>query len=128
MRIMKTTLSISAFLFPLILTAGLAAADDESPPEAKELFLANKCNLCHSIDSYEVVRKTKSEKIKGPDLSDVGSRHAADWIAGFLNRLELLNDKRHKKEFKGAPKEAQELAEWLASLEAPSGEQSAAGR
>lgn len=86
-----------------------ATAADSS--DTKEIFLAQKCNLCHEVSTEGIARK--SEKVKGPDLSDIGARRDAEWIERFLLRKELVEGKEHKKEFKGTKKELAALVKWL---------------
>ena len=100
------------------LVAGpLAAAEDgQSDPDlnGKAIFLAQKCNLCHSVKSAEIDAKTKSEKLKGPDLTGITLRREADWIAKYLLKEIQLEGSNHKKEFKGSEDELRALISWLA--------------
>jgi hypothetical protein len=80
------------------------------------VFAAKKCSLCHSIESLDVERTTKSEKIAGPDLSAVGKEHSAEWLEGWLRRQEKKDGKTHSREFKGTDAELEELVAWLAKL------------
>jgi cytochrome c2 len=83
--------------------------------DGKEIFLAQKCNMCHSIDSQEIVKK--SEKMKGAELSDVGSRVTdAAWLKGFLTQTEMKDGEKHKKKFKGTDEELDTLVTWILSL------------
>lgn len=93
------------------------AGDAAEQPAGEQIFLASKCNLCHSIESREIERTTKSEKIAGPDLSNVGSTHLAPWIAQYLQKkVSGADGKEHSKEFKGSEEDLDELAGWLATL------------
>lgn len=93
-----------------------AGATTEGPP-GLQAMLALKCNLCHSIDSQGVERKSKSEKTKGPDLSTIGSKHDCAWLGQWL-RQEVANaeGKKHGKEFKGTPEQLAQITEWLGTL------------
>lgn len=82
-------------------------------PDGKALFLAQKCNLCHSVEPAGIERTSKSEKMKGPDLAGVAKRHDAEWTKKFLTKAEMLNGKKHLKEFKGTPEELDALVAWL---------------
>ena len=77
-------------------------------------FTTQKCNMCHSVPQAEVVAKVKSETMKGPDLPN--EPREVDWIKGFMKREVQLNDKDHKKEFKGTDEELQAIAAWLIEL------------
>ena len=106
-----------AFTLPLL--APQAARADAGAMPGKEVFVAQKCNLCHSIESQAIERKSKSEKTKGPDLSDIGKDHDAAWITKWLKKeVADENGKKHEKDFKGTPEEMQKVAEFLASLKA----------
>ncbi len=115
----------SAALF-LILAAALAApglpaeADesDQTDP-GQQAFEAAKCNLCHSVEIAGIEAKTKSEKMKGPDLSADCEELDVDWTFQYIKREVLKDDKKHKKEFKGTDEELQTIVDWLAGLKAP---------
>ena len=89
-----------------------ASADEMSDGQA--VFAAQKCNMCHSVPSLEIVATSKSAKMKGPDLP-AGERDEA-WLAGFLKREIQLDEKDHKKQFKGTEEELQAVAAWLLTL------------
>jgi mono/diheme cytochrome c family protein len=122
-----TDLSTAAVILVLpLLAAGLslavwpdvavaAAAGGDAP--GKQVFLAKKCQVCHSIDSLGIARTSKSEKTKGPDLSNVGATHLAPWIMQWL-QTEVGNSegKKHSKAWTGTEQELKQLAEWLATL------------
>jgi len=128
MRKLTDLLTLAAILaVPILLACTLPllaappgarlAADNGGEPPGKQVFIAAKCNMCHSIDSQGIVATTKSEKMKGPDLSTVGSRHDAAFLAKFL-RKEVPNadGKTHGKGWSGSDADLQTLVAWLASL------------
>jgi mono/diheme cytochrome c family protein len=96
--------------------SALHAADTAAAgkPDAKAVFLAQKCNLCHSISAASIDRTMKSSK--APDLSGVGASHDAAWIEKILTRKEKLNGKDHQKKFTGSDAELKAVAEWLAGM------------
>jgi mono/diheme cytochrome c family protein len=97
----------------LAVPAAQAAAD----PPGKAVFMAQKCNMCHGIESQQIARTSKSESMKGPDLSNVGGAHLAPWIVQFLKKeVAATSGKKHGKEWKGTDAELQQLADWLATL------------
>lgn len=99
-------ISISGF-------ASGSRADDE--PAGKVLFLAKKCNLCHGIESQGIAKK--SEKMKGEELSNIGSEiPSADWLKGWLLQTELKDGDKHQKKFKGTDEELQTLIDWILTL------------
>lgn len=101
-----------AFVGLLVSPMAARAAD------GKDLFLANKCNNCHTMEKFEIDRKINSEKTNGPDLSTVGDRHEAAWIVKFVKKEETLHDKNHLNNYKGSDKDLENIAAWLASLKA----------
>lgn len=103
---------------------GLVASGEEAEQVAssgKEVFLAQKCNLCHSIEALGIEKRSKSESAatQGSDLSTIGDQHTAEWIASYLKKEETLNDKEHKKSFRGEAADLQALVEWLGKMKAP---------
>ncbi len=81
-------------------------------PDGKALFLAQKCNLCHSVSTQEITATTSSEKMKGPDLVNLDKTDAA-WLAKFLTKQEKKDGKAHPKEFKGSEEELKALVAWI---------------
>ena len=100
-------------------TAYVQALDEQpaKEPAGKTIFLENKCNTCHSIDSFGITKKLASSK--APDLSNVGSEKKADWIIKWLKKEETLNDKKHLATFKGTEEDMKTVAAWLESLKKP---------
>ena len=85
-------------------------------PAGKALFVDQKCSMCHSVDAVGIERKSKSDKMKGPDLSTVGDEHDAAWIAAFVKQEETLDGEKHDKPYKGTDEDLQAIADWLASM------------
>lgn len=117
----KLLLFAGTLALPLVLAATTpvpSRAGDMSSdaPHGKDLFLAQHCNTCHSIDSQDVTRKTKSEKMKGPDLSNIGNEKKAEWIKGWLQKKEEIDGKHHKGRFNGTDEQLDELIDWLGTL------------
>jgi mono/diheme cytochrome c family protein len=106
---------LAAFTLPML--AAPQAAQAAADPPGKVVFMAQKCEMCHSIDSQQIARTTKSEKMAGPDLSNVGGAHLAPWISQYLKK-EVANSegKKHGKDWKGTDEELKQLADWLATL------------
>ena len=119
----------------LMVTAGSAAADDaKKVPDGKPIFLNYKCSSCHEIASQGVTKKAAATPAatpaapatpgtpasttsrKPPDLSGVGLVRKADWIKGYLQKKESIEDRKHMKAFKGTDAELATLAGWLESL------------
>ena len=106
---------LAAFTLPML--AAPQPAQAAADPPGRTVFMAQKCNMCHSIDSLQIARTTKSEKMAGPDLSNVGGAHLAPWITQFLKKeIGNAEGKKHGKEWKGTDAELEQLATWLATL------------
>jgi cytochrome c2 len=105
---------LAAFTLPMLAVPQAAQAADAP---GKTVFMAQKCNMCHSIESLQIERTSKSEKMAGPDLSNVGGAHLAPWITQYLTK-EVANSegKKHGKDWKGTDDELKQLADWLATL------------
>ena len=103
-------LAASLLFSAAFLYVGPAAALD-----GKAIFLAQKCDTCHSVSTAGIVATTKSEKMKGPDLVGVVQAHEPAWIADFVHKKVDKDGKKHAKEFKGTEEELTALIDWLAA-------------
>jgi mono/diheme cytochrome c family protein len=115
---MKRNLGIVLLLsfVALLSTLSVARATDSAAgtPDAKAVFLAQKCNLCHSLSAASIEHTIKSSK--APDLSGVGLERDAAWIEKFITKKEKLNGKDHQKMFTGNDAELKAVGEWLAGM------------
>lgn len=119
----KLMLFAGTLALPFVLAAATPVAShgsdmssDSSAPHGKDLFVAMKCNLCHSIETQEITAKAKSEKMRGPDLSNIGNEKKAEWITGWLQKKEEIDGKTHKGKFEGTDAQLKELVNWLVTL------------
>ena len=101
------------FAVALFFSANAAPAVAAAPPDGKAIFLAQKCNLCHSVSAAGIERQTKSEKIAGPDLTTATAKHDKAFLEKFLTKQETIDGKKHGKDFKGTPQELDALIDWL---------------
>jgi len=103
-----------------LLLTGLALIALASVPaaaaEAQELFVTQKCSLCHAVQAAGVEAKVKSEKMKGPDLSGYVATDV-DTLEAFLRKEAPLNETDHKRAYEGSREELDQLLKWLAGLE-----------
>jgi cytochrome c1 len=131
---MTSPSKVSLVVAFLAVGAGIALAQDEKKAaDGKDLFLAAKCNTCHSVTAAGIEKKKPTaeeaktaekekpdpDEKKPPDLSSVGLDHKADWIAKFITKKETLDGEKHKKLYKGTDEELKTLSTWLASQQAP---------
>jgi len=129
---MKRSGGISLVFAILAVGAGGALAQEQKKADGKDLFLAAKCNTCHSItaagidkkkpteaEAAEAAKTADKDAKKPPDLSSVGLDKKADWIAKFITKKETLDGEKHKKLYKGTDEELNTLSTWLGSQKAP---------
>jgi mono/diheme cytochrome c family protein len=90
---------------------GAAAA--AAKPDGKQIFLAQKCNLCHSVSSAGIEHTVKSAKMAGPDLTNLAAKEEAAKLAKFLRKEIEVNGKKHGKAFTGTEGEMGALIAWL---------------
>lgn len=103
-------------LLPLLLLVGALESSPASPApqlDGKQVFLDQKCNMCHSVEAENIEATTKAEKMKGPDLSTVTSEHEDELLADYLRRKAELNGKKHAKPFTKSDEELGALLGWL---------------
>ncbi len=106
---------LAVLLSLVILFPSFSRAEGETTGEldGKAIFLASKCNMCHSVPSVGIEAKVKSEKMKGPDISNATARFDADQLAKYMRKQLPLEGKDHKKEFKGTDEELEAIVGWL---------------
>ena len=84
-----------------------------------KLFIDNRCSTCHSVEAASIEAKTKSEKMKGEDLSGyVWEGEFAD-LAAYLRKESEQDGEKHKSAYKGSDEQLKTMMDWLASLETP---------
>lgn len=97
---------LAAFFLALTAVPAAQAAD------GKEIFLANKCNLCHSVSSAGIEATTKSDAMKGPDLS-ASEPHDPAFLTKYLKQEETVDGKKHKKGWSGSDEDLKTLIAWV---------------
>ena len=116
---MKATLVLAFLVCAVLLAVAVSVPASAAAPaklDGKALFLAQKCNLCHSVSPAGIEATTKSEKMKGPDL--VGeSKRDAKLLNGYLRKTADINGKKHVKQFTGSDEEIGALIAWLQKQE-----------
>jgi len=108
MRTRHVLFAVIAVAGAIALAAPAGAADDAG----KEVFLAQKCNLCHTVSSAGIEATTTNEKLKGPDLSTTSHRDAA-WLEAYLKQEETIEGAKHKKKYNGSDEDLHALVHWL---------------
>ncbi|HEY6438193.1 MAG TPA: c-type cytochrome [Ignavibacteriaceae bacterium] len=80
--------------------------------DGKQIFIDNKCNNCHTVNSNEIT----SKKDDAVDLSNASSAGDVHLIKSYLLKEAKINDTEHKMKFKGSDEDLNTLSEWLSSL------------
>lgn len=113
MRAFTLSVLLLATLFVLGSVIGPApVATAQGALDGKAVFEAEKCGLCHGVQAAGIEAKTKSDKLKGPDLSGYEAEEGFD-AAGFLRKSVEKDGAAHRREFKGTDEELQALLGWL---------------
>jgi mono/diheme cytochrome c family protein len=99
---------VTAIVLGILVTASPLFA---AAPDGKAIFLAQKCNLCHSVPTAGITRTTTSEKMAGPDL--VNLKQDAATLRKWLRKELEKNGKKHMKAFTGSDEELGALIAWL---------------
>ena len=109
---------LAVVLSVMIFFPSISGAEGETTGEldGKTIFLASKCDMCHSIPAAGIEAKVKVESMKGPDLTEAVARLEFDDIAKYVRKQAQLEGKDHKKEFKGTDEELAAMVAWLRQL------------
>ena len=111
---MKTfgfTLSVIATVFLLAAFYSGPAAEAQGAKDGKQIFMDQKCNMCHSVPTVGITATTKSEKMKGPDLVNI--KQDAKTLTAFLKKTADIDGKKHPKEVKLSDQEINTLIGWI---------------
>ena len=110
MRTLGFTVSVVvAVLLLAALYSGPAAG--QAKLDGKAIFLAQKCNMCHSVPPAGIAATTKSEKMKGPDIVNI--KTDAKVLTDYLRKKADINGKKHTKAFTGSDEELGALVAWI---------------
>jgi mono/diheme cytochrome c family protein len=108
------TLSILAVVVLLaVFYSGPASGAAAPAKDGKQLFLDQKCNLCHSVSSAGIERTMKSEKMAGPDLTNLAAKQDAATLTKYLHKQVEINGKKHGKTFTGSDEDLAAVVSWL---------------
>jgi cytochrome c5 len=94
--------------------AAPAAAQSAKVLDGKAIFLAQKCNMCHSIPPAGIEHTMKTSK--APDLVGL-AKTDAKLLNGYLRKSADINGKKHIKQFTGSDEELGALIAWLQKQE-----------
>jgi len=119
MRTIRLALTLTGVTGALILSSTLdvGAERQVDPSQGKASFSEAGCGRCHSVETQEIEASIASERMRGPDLSQIGSDHDVDWLIAYVKREETVDGDRHRAPYNGSDDELQVIAEWLGQLE-----------
>ena len=114
---MRLKLSHMMYLFVGVILVGFVYSfGQDAVPAGQKVFVDNKCQMCHSVESAGLSSKNK----KAVDLSNVGSTYKADFLNKWLTKEAKIKDNLHKVAFKRDNKNLNELTAWLETLKTKS--------
>ena len=96
-----------------VMVAALVAlgATANAATDGKEIFLGQKCNMCHAVSSAGI---TPTGKIKAPDLTGLAAKEDPAWLGKFLKKEAAdKKGKKHIKPFTGSAEDLTTLVDWL---------------
>jgi mono/diheme cytochrome c family protein len=114
---MKRTFAIAlstvlAFAFVAVMSTGAPReAAAQAKLDGKAIFMAQKCNLCHTVSSASIQATMKSSK--APDLTNLAAKQDAKVLNDYLRKKGMINGKKHVKDFTGSDEELGALIAWL---------------
>ena len=106
-RVVIAFIGVSFLAVPVNLLP-VFAQTDEAMLQGQNVYKANKCMRCHSIEG-------EGGRL-GPDLSHVGSHREAAWLHTFLKDPRSVIPQGKQPPFKGTDQEREELVTYLSSL------------
>jgi hypothetical protein len=92
-------LSLVSFVSLALLLSFPPAGRAQESEGGKKLFLDNKCNSCHAVESRGIQKKgaaSSGEKKGPPDLSGIGSARKAEWLMGTRKRKRYSGQETYK--------------------------------
>ena len=104
---------VGALVAPAIVitvTSVAAPFASAATPDGKQVFLDQKCNMCHSVSSAGI---TPTSKIKAPDLAGLASKEEAAFLTKFIKKEADKNGKKHVKNFTGTDEDLAAVVAWL---------------
>lgn len=106
MKLLSLSIIITLFFGSMI---GLAQKQ-----KPKNLFLKNKCNMCHSVPKAEIKSIMPA---KYPDLPNkIAKETQIDELLKFIKQETNINGKKHGLRFKGNDGELKTILKWLQEI------------
>jgi mono/diheme cytochrome c family protein len=112
-------LSLVSFVCLALLLSFPPVGSAQESESGKKLFLDNKCNSCHAVESRGIQKKgaaSSGEKKGPPDLSGIGSARKAEWLTGYMKKENDIQGKKHIKAWTGNDEDLATIVKWMESL------------
>lgn len=112
---MKNLLIYFGLVVAIVAMFGFAyTINAQDEPAGKNIFVAQKCAMCHSVSSVAIDSKKKDAS----DLSTFADAEEvnAEFLTSYLKKEAKKDDKDHKVPFKGTDEELVQLVDWLLTL------------
>jgi cytochrome c2 len=95
----------------MVATLVALGATANAATDGKEIFLGQKCNMCHAVSSAGI---TPTGKVKAPDLTGLVAKEDPAWVGKFLKKEAAdKKGKKHIKPFTGSAEDLTALVGWL---------------
>ena len=110
---MKIRSIMTGMLFVGIIGSSMLSIAEEPAKDGKTVFLAQKCDMCHSVTSQELASKKKTGAF---DLSTIGDKANAETLTKYMKKEVELNGKKHAMAWKGSDEDLKILVTWFETL------------
>jgi mono/diheme cytochrome c family protein len=84
---------------------------EDAKKDGKAIFVASKCDKCHTLDAAGIKIAPKKN-----DLTGVVAKLPADKMGAYLMKESDLNGKKHMMKFAGSKEDLALLTKWIASF------------
>lgn len=105
----KAGVALMILLVPVLVASFLTGP--VSGEDGKAIFLAQKCDMCHSVSTAGIESKNSKKDL----VNVVVPPHDAAWVKQFLHKQADLDGKKHMKQFAGTDPELDALVSFLAA-------------
>jgi cytochrome c2 len=100
--------AVAAVAIPLSVSAGPATGQSGDPVKGMKIYADQKCSVCHRVGS--------TGGKMGPDLSDIGNKRDAAWLAKYLADPKAQDPKNKMPAVKAKGKDLDDLVAYMLSL------------
>ncbi len=86
---------------------------EDAKKDGKAIFIASKCDKCHTLDAAGIKIAPKKT-----DLTGIVAKLSADKMGPYLMKESDANGKKHIMKFNGSKEDLTMLTKWIASFKA----------